>query len=137
MFQVTPTAHFCMGGVKVDSHGETAVTGLFAAGEVTAGAHGANRLGGNALAEAIAMGSLVGSAAAAAAGRPLLKLGLTPQPKKSNNALKAYSKPLVQIQGTLSGISRRSCGSMLVLSETGSRWSALWSASQTGKTWLG
>lgn len=53
-----------MGGVVVDEHGETSCPGLFAAGEVTAGAHGANRLGGNALAEVIAMGSLVGKAAA-------------------------------------------------------------------------
>jgi len=64
VFQIAPTAHFCMGGVVVDSHGETACQGLFAAGEVTAGAHGANRLGGNALAEVFAMGSLVGKAAA-------------------------------------------------------------------------
>ena len=63
VFQVTPTTHFCMGGVIVDKDGETSCNGLFAAGEVTAGAHGANRLGGNALAEAIGMGSLVGKAA--------------------------------------------------------------------------
>jgi len=64
VFQVTPTTHFCMGGVVVDSHGETSCQGLFAAGEVTTGAHGANRLGGNALAEVIAMGGLVGKVAA-------------------------------------------------------------------------
>lgn len=64
VFQVVPTTHFCMGGVIVNNHGETSCSGLFAAGEVTAGAHGANRLGGNALAEVIAMGALVGKAAA-------------------------------------------------------------------------
>jgi fumarate reductase (CoM/CoB) subunit A len=64
IFQVVPTTHFCMGGVMVDPHGQTACPGLFAAGEVTAGAHGANRLGGNALAEVIAMGGRVGRAAA-------------------------------------------------------------------------
>ncbi len=69
IFQVTPTTHFCMGGVVVDSHGETSCKGLFAAGEVTAGAHGANRIGGNALAEVIAMGSLVGKVAAQSAFR--------------------------------------------------------------------
>lgn len=63
-FQVTPTTHFCMGGIVVDSNGQTGCSGLFAAGEVTAGAHGANRLGGNALAEVIAMGSQTGRAAA-------------------------------------------------------------------------
>ena len=64
VFPVVPTTHFCMGGVVVDKACETSCPGLFAAGEVCAGAHGANRLGGNALAEVIAMGSLAGEAAA-------------------------------------------------------------------------
>lgn len=63
-FKVMPTTHFCMGGVVIDDLGRTAVNGLFAAGEVTAGAHGANRLGGNALAEVFTMGSRTGEAAA-------------------------------------------------------------------------
>jgi succinate dehydrogenase/fumarate reductase flavoprotein subunit len=63
-FDVSPTTHFCMGGVAIDKYGETSCSGLFAAGEVSAGAHGANRLGGNALAEVIALGGWVGSAAA-------------------------------------------------------------------------
>lgn len=67
-FDVSPTTHFCMGGVKVDKQGETGCPGLFAAGEVSAGAHGANRLGGNALAEVIALGGRVGNAAAKKAG---------------------------------------------------------------------
>jgi succinate dehydrogenase/fumarate reductase flavoprotein subunit len=62
-FPVLPTAHFCMGGVITDATGKTGVRGLFAVGEVTAGAHGANRLGGNALAEIFTMGSVVGEAA--------------------------------------------------------------------------
>lgn len=66
-FEVMPTAHFCMGGVKTNDQGETAITGLFAAGEVTGGAHGANRLGGNSLAEIFSMGSLAGERAAARA----------------------------------------------------------------------
>ena len=64
VFKVTPTTHFCMGGICVDTQGQTCFPELFAAGEVTAGSHGANRLGGNALAEVIAMGALVGRAAA-------------------------------------------------------------------------
>jgi len=64
VFQVTPTTHFCMGGICVDTQGQTCFPELFAAGEVTAGSHGANRLGGNALAEVIAMGALVGRVAA-------------------------------------------------------------------------
>ncbi len=63
MYPVVPTAHFCMGGVKTDPTGQTAVNGLFAVGELTAGAHGANRLGGNALAEIFTLGEVVGHAA--------------------------------------------------------------------------
>jgi len=64
VFRVTPTTHFCMGGIVTDQHGETPLNGLFAVGEVTAGVHGANRLCGNALAEIFAMGSWVGEMAA-------------------------------------------------------------------------
>ncbi|MCP4023598.1 MAG: FAD-binding protein, partial [Desulfobacteraceae bacterium] len=59
-FKVAPTTHFCMGGVITDQYGETSQSGLFAVEEVAAGAHGANRLGGNALAEVFSMGSLAG-----------------------------------------------------------------------------
>lgn len=58
---VSPTAHFCMGGVITDSEAQTAMAGLFAAGEVCAGVHGANRLGGNALSEIFVMGEVAGT----------------------------------------------------------------------------
>ncbi len=59
MMEVAPTAHYSMGGVRVDYNtGKTAVPGLFAIGEVTAGLHGANRLGGNSLAELFVFGKL-------------------------------------------------------------------------------
>ena len=58
--EVAPTAHYGMGGVAVDDGGETDVDGLFAIGETMAGVHGANRLGGNSLAETIAFGAVAG-----------------------------------------------------------------------------
>ena len=58
--EVAPTAHYGMGGVRVDGHGETGVDGLFAIGETMAGVHGANRLGGNSLAETVAYGVVAG-----------------------------------------------------------------------------
>jgi succinate dehydrogenase/fumarate reductase flavoprotein subunit len=61
---VSPTAHFCMGGISIDENAETIMPGLFAAGEVCAGVHGANRLGGNALSEVFAMGGVAGERAA-------------------------------------------------------------------------
>ncbi|MEX0625261.1 MAG: FAD-binding protein, partial [Chloroflexota bacterium] len=63
--EVAPTAHYSMGGIVVDppSHA-TDVTGLYAAGECTAGLHGANRLGGNSLVETLVFGRRAGEAAA-------------------------------------------------------------------------
>jgi succinate dehydrogenase/fumarate reductase flavoprotein subunit len=60
-FVVSPTAHFCMGGIVTDSETETARAGVFAAGEVCAGVHGANRLAGNALLEVFVMGEVAGT----------------------------------------------------------------------------
>jgi succinate dehydrogenase / fumarate reductase, flavoprotein subunit len=64
--EVAPTAHYSMGGIVVEpeSHA-TEVLGLYAAGECTAGLHGANRLGGNSLTETIVFGKRAGVAAAA------------------------------------------------------------------------
>jgi fumarate reductase (CoM/CoB) subunit A len=64
---VAPTTHFCMGGVVINERSETAIAGLYAAGEICAGVHGANRLGGNALAEVFALGGVAGRNAAAMA----------------------------------------------------------------------
>jgi succinate dehydrogenase / fumarate reductase, flavoprotein subunit len=63
--EVAPTAHYSMGGVLVD--GETHATdveGLYAVGECASGVHGANRLGGNSLAECLVFGKVVGREAA-------------------------------------------------------------------------
>jgi succinate dehydrogenase / fumarate reductase flavoprotein subunit len=63
--EVAPTAHYSMGGIVVEpeSHA-TEVIGLYAAGECTAGLHGANRLGGNSLTETVVFGKRAGEAAA-------------------------------------------------------------------------
>ena len=62
--RVSPMAHHTMGGVVIDTDGATSVPGLFAAGEVTGGLHGANRMGGNALTETVVFGKRAGEAAA-------------------------------------------------------------------------
>ena len=59
--EVAPTAHYSMGGIKVNhATGKTTVPSLYAIGEVTAGVHGGNRLGGNSLAEILVFGKLTG-----------------------------------------------------------------------------
>jgi fumarate reductase (CoM/CoB) subunit A len=62
--EVAPTAHHFMGGTRINEHGETSTKNLFAAGEVTGGVHGANRLGGNALADTQVFGKRAGESAA-------------------------------------------------------------------------
>jgi succinate dehydrogenase / fumarate reductase flavoprotein subunit len=63
--EVGPTCHYIMGGIRVDAEtGQSTVPGLFAAGEATAGMHGANRLGGNSLSDLLVFGRRAGLAAA-------------------------------------------------------------------------
>lgn len=81
-FMVAPTVHFHMGGVRINERAETAVPGLYAAGEVCAGVHGANRLGGNALTEVWVFGTIAGREAAARAG----ERGIRPLPEDAVTA---------------------------------------------------
>ena len=62
--EVSPTAHYSMGGILASAEDHsTNIAGLFAAGEVVGGLHGANRLGGNSLAEILVFGKIAGEAA--------------------------------------------------------------------------
>lgn len=63
--EVVPTAHYMMGGVVFDGDCKTSLPGLFAAGEDTGGVHGANRLGGNGVANSTVYGGIAGDAMAA------------------------------------------------------------------------
>jgi flavocytochrome c len=66
---VTPVVHYCMGGIRISTEGEVlgnqnnVISGLFAAGEVTGGVHGKNRLGGNSLIECVVFGRIAGRSA--------------------------------------------------------------------------
>jgi succinate dehydrogenase/fumarate reductase flavoprotein subunit len=66
--EVSPIAHYHMGGIAVDARMATRVPGLYAAGEAVGGANGANRLSGNAIPEALVFGERAGRFAAA--GKP-------------------------------------------------------------------
>eukprot|EP00193_Tetraselmis_chui_P012257 CAMPEP_0177777930 /NCGR_PEP_ID=MMETSP0491_2-20121128/15657_1 /TAXON_ID=63592 /ORGANISM="Tetraselmis chuii, Strain PLY429" /LENGTH=509 /DNA_ID=CAMNT_0019297117 /DNA_START=147 /DNA_END=1675 /DNA_ORIENTATION=+ len=69
VMKVTPVVHYTMGGLSIDQHARVldtagkAIPGLLAAGEVTGGVHGANRLGGNSLLDCTVFGRIAGSQA--------------------------------------------------------------------------
>lgn len=80
--RVWPSVHYTMGGLKIDSSSRVLtsncsqpIQGLFAAGEVTGGVHGKNRLGGNSLLECIVFGRIAGTAAAASPPIPASERG--------------------------------------------------------------
>lgn len=68
--KVSPGVHHTMGGLKINDHAEvlkedgSVIKGLFAAGEITGGVHGNNRLGGNAVADIVVFGRIAGTSAA-------------------------------------------------------------------------
>ena len=96
--EVGPTTHYVMGGIRVDAEtGETRVPGLFAAGEVAGGMHGANRLGGNSLSDLLVFGARTGKGAAAHAagetGQPHV------DPVQVQEALRILDAPLERTAG--------------------------------------
>ena len=96
--EVGPTAHYMMGGIRVVAEtGQTTTPGLFAAGEVAAGLHGSNRLGGNSLLDLLVFGRRAGEAAseAAAAADPVDALA----PAFVEESLEAMSRPFERSSG--------------------------------------
>jgi succinate dehydrogenase / fumarate reductase, flavoprotein subunit len=92
--EVAPTAHYSMGGVVVDPETHaTDVAGLYAAGEVTAGLHGANRLGGNSLAETVVFGRRAGEAAAAYSASRDMQLRARDVVRAADQELSGFIRP--------------------------------------------
>jgi len=89
--EVGPTTHFMMGGVVIDPACRTAIEGLFAAGEDTGGVHGANRLGGNGVAESTVFGGLAGDVMAEfVLSRPLPELAAS----SLDDSVRRFTTPL-------------------------------------------
>lgn len=76
--EIAPVVHYFMGGVEVNALSETGLPGLYAAGEVTGGAHGSNRLQSNSLSEVNVFGHLAGEQAAGFAARTGKRCGWRP-----------------------------------------------------------
>jgi fumarate reductase flavoprotein subunit len=94
--EVGPTAHFMMGGIVIDRACRTDVEGLFAAGEDTGGVHGANRLGGNGVAESTVFGGIAGDVMADwVAGRALPQISHA----VAEAAVAAITAPLARREG--------------------------------------
>lgn len=64
-FRIAPTFHYHMGGIKIDGRGKAEFAGLYAAGEVCGGIHGANRLAFNSITDIFVFGAVAGDSAAA------------------------------------------------------------------------
>ena len=96
--EVGPTTHYVMGGIRVDAEtGATTVPGLFAAGEVAGGMHGANRLGGNSLSDLLVFGARTGAGASRHAAAQETEPHLDPvQVREAANDLAA---PLERTEG--------------------------------------
>ncbi len=94
--EVSPSAHFMMGGVRIDAQCRTTVEGLYAAGEDAAGVQGGNRLGGNGVAESTVFGALAGDVLAeTVAGVPIVE----PDDQAVQAAMEDVSAPLRRTRG--------------------------------------
>ena len=96
--EVAPTAHHFMGGLKINTDASTSLKNLFGAGEVCGGVHGANRLGGNALADTQVFGKIAGVSASKIAKKTDLQTNETQVKEESerieNLIKKGTIKPL-------------------------------------------
>jgi fumarate reductase flavoprotein subunit len=102
LVEVTPTAHYMMGGVRFGLDCATELPGLYAAGEDTGGVHGANRLGGNGVANSTVFGGIAGAVMA-----QWLKQGIEPRAPDMASveaAVAAASAPLGEGGGGIEAI---------------------------------
>src|SRR5476649_895274 len=105
LVEVVPTAHYMMGGVEFEADGRTAIEGLFAAGEDAGGVHGANRLGGNGVANSTVFGAVAGDTMAAWVRRE----GILREPDllSIEKAIQACEPKVSQIHGSLEPLRER------------------------------
>jgi fumarate reductase flavoprotein subunit len=101
MVEVVPTAHYMMGGLVFKPDCSTDLPGLFAAGEDTGGVHGANRLGGNGVANSTVFGGIAGDVMAKwVVNQPLAKCNMA----EVVASIKAHEAPLERAPGDIEQI---------------------------------
>jgi fumarate reductase flavoprotein subunit len=104
LVEVVPTAHYMMGGVEFEIDGSTAIAGLYAAGEDCGGVHGANRLGGNGVANSTVYGGIAGDSMAAAAETATC---VEPDEDAIAAAVEAAERPFANRGGDLGALRER------------------------------
>lgn len=101
LVEVVPTAHYMMGGLVFKPDCSTDLPGLFAAGEDTGGVHGANRLGGNGVANSTVFGGIAGDVMAKwVVNQPLAECNMA----EVNASIKAHEAPLERAPGDIEQI---------------------------------
>jgi len=114
--EVGPTTHYVMGGVRVEGVTQmSTVPGLFAAGEVAAGLHGSNRLGGNSLSDLLVFGKRAGEHAAKwAKSNTQVTIDPTQLEVAAKQALSPFDRPSgenpYQVQLSLQDLMQEKCG---------------------------
>jgi fumarate reductase flavoprotein subunit len=103
--EVVPTAHYMMGGVVFEPDGATALPGLYLAGEDAGGVHGANRLGGNGVANSTVFGGIAGDSMAKLAGGDAGPRA--PDPDVIEAAVARCRGPFARPAGDLNGLRER------------------------------
>jgi fumarate reductase flavoprotein subunit len=102
--EVVPTAHYMMGGVVFEPDGTTALPGLYLAGEDAGGVHGANRLGGNGVANSTVFGGIAGDGMAKFAAGAAVR---APDPEAIEAAEARCRGPFGRPAGDLNGLRER------------------------------
>ena len=100
LVEVVPTAHYMMGGVEFAADCTTSIPGLFVAGEDSGGVHGANRLGGNGVANSTVFGAVAGDSMAAW----VRKHGRLVEPSELETAIARCERPFSAPRGDVEAI---------------------------------
>src|SRR3954467_11188139 len=97
--EVSPSSHYHMGGIRIDVNCHTNIEGLFAAGEDAGGVHGANRLGGNGVADSIVCGARAGDTMAEYISSSAFPTPPTPLPTQIQAICARWLQPLERPAG--------------------------------------